>query len=218
MAKVCETINQDDVPSPIDLRRMSDALEWEQKAMLRPYRQDFFQSFINELRQINLPLIRVLELGSGPGFLAHYILSNLFNVEMTLLDFSPAMHQLARQRLIDHIHRVKFVEQNFKEADWYHDLGKFDAVITLQAVHELRHKRHATALHQQVRSLLSDNGIYLVCDHFYGEGGMDNDQLFMTLEEQRESLELAGYEVEEILVKGGRALYRASVKSLVDAV
>ena len=32
-----------DVPSPIDLRQMSDALEWERTANLkRPWRSDFF--------------------------------------------------------------------------------------------------------------------------------------------------------------------------------
>ena len=38
---------------------------------------------------------------------------------------------------------------------------------------------------------------------------MSNDQLYMSRIEQRQALELADYSVSEILIKGGRALYRA---------
>jgi hypothetical protein len=60
-----------DIPSPVDLRLMSDASEWEAAAMeKRPWRTEFFSKFVDELLQMEPPLARVLELGSGPGFLA----------------------------------------------------------------------------------------------------------------------------------------------------
>jgi hypothetical protein len=77
-------------------------------------------------------------------------------------------------------------------------------------VHELRHKRYAEALHSQVRHLLVPGGAYLVCDHFYGEGGMSNAQLYMTVKEQRDALRAAGFtQVDEVLLKGGLVLHRA---------
>lgn len=202
-------MTQVDVPSPIDLRQMSDAQEWERTAMQRPFREDFFAAFANELGKINKPSIRVLELGSGPGFLAQHLLSRLATIEISLLDFSPAMHELASRRLTNVIDRVAFVERNFKESGWEQGLGKFDAVITNQAVHELRHKRYSVALFQQVKSLLRSDGVFLFCDHYYGDDAMKNDQLYMSLTEQREAFQSAGYSATEILVKGGRALYHA---------
>jgi len=84
-------------------------------------------------------------------------------------------------------------------------------VVTNQSVHELRHKRHATKLHSQVREILNREGYYLVCDHFVGDGGMENAQLYMTVEEQKQSLMTAGFvRVEEILVRGGLVLHRAT--------
>jgi len=198
-----------DVPSPIDFRQMSDAQEWERTAMQRPFREDFFEAFANELDKINKPSIKVLELGSGPGFLAQHILSRLAKVELSLLDFSPAMHELAGRRLTNVIDRVTFVERSFKEPGWEQGLGKLDAVITNQAVHELRHKRYSVALFQQVKSLLIPGGLFLFCDHYYGDDAMKNDQLYMSLTEQRAALQSAGYSATEILVKGGRAFYRA---------
>jgi predicted methyltransferase len=82
--------------------------------------------------------------------------------------------------------------------------------VTLQAVHELRHKRHALALHRAVKQVLVAGGTYLVCDHFYCPGGQSNDQLYMSVQEQRVCLQQAGFvRVEKILETGGLVLYIA---------
>jgi hypothetical protein len=70
-------------------------------------------------------------------------------------------------------------------------LGEFDAIVTHQAVHELRHKKHATTLHRSARTLLRPRGVYLVCDHYVGSDGMSNASLYMTIDEQRAALDQA---------------------------
>ena len=198
-----------DVPSPIDLRNIEHAREWASRAMVaRPWRTDFFNAFYSEL--VAAGARTVLELGSGPGFLADHLLTLSAEIDYTALDFSSAMHQLATERLGGQCGRVKFVERSFREPEWGKDLGPCDAVVTHQAVHELRHKTYATTLHAHVRQLLKPRGVYLVCDHFVGEGGMKNDQLYMTIEQQRDALLAAGFNVvEPVLVKGGLVLHRA---------
>jgi len=74
--------------------------------MDRPFREEFFEAITNELRRQREAELTVLELGSGPGFLAEHILSKLPSVKMCLLDFSPAMHSLARRRLDTYADRV----------------------------------------------------------------------------------------------------------------
>lgn len=198
-----------DIPSTINFRCKADALEWESKAMDRPYREEFFAAIATHLRSPGTEPWTILELGSGPGFLASYLLEALPTVRMELLDFSSPMHKLAGKRLGVLIDRVKFVERDFKKQNWIRGLGPYDAVVTLQAVHELRHKRHAEKLHREVKKVLKADGQYLVCDHYIGDNGMKNDQLFMTVDEQRSSLASAGFNVTDILIKGGRALYLA---------
>ena len=197
-----------DVPSPIDLRRMSDARPWAETALARrPVRPEFFDAFA---REIGRDGARILELGSGPGFLAEHLLRAWPGLDYTALDFSPAMHQLAAERLGERAARVRFVQRSFREAAWVDGLGPFDVVVTHQAVHELRHKDHATTLHAQVRPLLAAGGRYLVCDHHLGGEGLSNDQLYMTVDQQRDALLRAGFTgVEAVLVKGGLALHRA---------
>jgi SAM-dependent methyltransferase len=197
-----------DVPSPIDLRVMSDARPWAEAALAkRPVRPEFFDAFAREMGRDGL---RVLELGSGPGFLAEHLLRTWPQLDYVALDFSPAMHQLAAERLGSRAAHVQFVERSFRDPDWMDGLAAFDVVVTHQAVHELRHTDYATALHAQVRTLLTPGGRYLVCDHYLGGDGLSNDQLYMTVGDQREALVRAGFtDVAPVLVKGGLALHRA---------
>ena len=84
-------------------------------------------------------------------------------------------------------------------------------VVTNQAVHELRHKRHAPRLHAEVRKILSPGGVFVLSDHFAGDGGLSNDQLYMTVAEQRAALVEAGFSnVEEIAIAGSLAMHRAT--------
>jgi len=81
-------------------------------------------------------------------------------------------------------------------------------VVTMQAVHELRHKRYATSLHKSVLKLLRTNGVYLMCDHYVGEDGMSDQALYMTPGEHLESLTTAGFGlIEMILKKSGLILF-----------
>ena len=201
----------DDVPSPIDYKRLSEAREWAATAMVkRPWRADFFAEFASAIKNSGLPVQRILDLGSGPGFLAEYLLNAFPAINYVALDSSAAMHQLAAERIGPFGARIQFVERNLREPEWSENLGQFECVVTIQAVHELRHKRYARGLHEQVRRLVVPGGQYLVCDHFAGEGGMENSQLYMTMDEQRTALINAGFVgVSQVLIKESLVLHRS---------
>jgi ubiquinone/menaquinone biosynthesis C-methylase UbiE len=156
----------EDVASLIDLRAEKDAREWAASAMsMRPWRAVFFQRFVEERQSLDARPLQVLELGSGPGFLARCVLDAIPRAEYAMLDFSPAMHHLARERLGPHVGRTRQLLVDFKE------------IVTHQAVHELRHKKHAATLNASARSVLRPRGVYLVCDHYVGSDGMSNVSL-----------------------------------------
>jgi SAM-dependent methyltransferase len=198
-----------DAPSPIDLRSMEDARRWAESAMAkRPWRTEFFDKIAQEIppRDVN-----VLELGSGPGFLAERLLQNSTIIEYVALDSSTAMHILARTRLGAAAARVRFVEMDFRLEGWTQGLPLFDAVVTIQTVHELRHKRHAPTLYAAVRNVLRPNGIFLICDHFVGEGGMSNGELFMRPEEHVSALKAGGFASVVLMQLRGLILFKATV-------
>jgi SAM-dependent methyltransferase len=201
----------DDVPVTVDFREAAHARQWTEAAMsVRPWRADFFSAFAEVIAQHAGTPCRVLELGSGPGLLAERLLAVQADLDYVALDFSAPMQVMARERLAHFAGRVDFLVRDLRDPHWGDGLGRFDFVVTHQAVHELRHKRYASTLHAQARERLRAGGGYLVCDHFFGEGGMTNERLYMTVEEQCEALRAAGFtQVDQLLLKGGLVLHHA---------
>jgi SAM-dependent methyltransferase len=155
----------DDLPIRVDFRDPATARTWiAETAIKRPYRPRFFAAFCAALAP--RAKLRILELGSGPGQLAREILAHCDVATYTALDFSPAMHAIAAETLGELAPRVTFVVRDFREPAWPADLGPFDAIVTLQAAHETRHKRHLVPLLERARTLLVPGGVLLYADHY----------------------------------------------------
>jgi SAM-dependent methyltransferase len=157
--------DDEDVPIRVDFRDLATARAWiEDTRIRRPYRPRFFAAFCAALAARRE--LRILELGSGPGQLAREILSRCDVRTYVALDFSLAMHELAAEHLSKLASRVSFVIRDFREEAWPTGLGEFDAIVTLQAAHETRHKRHLVPLLERARTLLGPGGILLYADHY----------------------------------------------------
>ncbi len=184
----------EDIPSPIDLRDPATAHAWAGGADLkRPWREQLRDAIAETLDASSLPVRRVLELGSGPGLLAERVLRSCAVEHYTLLDFSQPMLDLSRARVGQHP-AATFVLANFKHPGWTRSVeAPFDAVITMQAVHEIRHKRHILGLYRQVHEILCPDGLLLVCDHVPPDESPRSTALFATEEEQHTALVDAGF-------------------------
>lgn len=157
--------SDDDLPIRVDFRDLATARTWiEETRIKRPYRPRFFAAFCAALA--SRPKLRILELGSGPGQLAREILVHCDVQTYVALDFSPAMHEIAAEHLGELASRVTFVTRDFREPGWANHLGMFDAVVTLQAAHETRHKRHLVPLLERARSVVAPGGVLLYADHY----------------------------------------------------
>jgi SAM-dependent methyltransferase len=151
-----------DVPYGEDFHDPAVAAAWADGVMRkRPWRTTIFEHFVAVVGAAPLAKARVLELGSGPGFLAEQLLAQCPTiVHNTLLDFSEAMLEQSRCRLNGYKGRTEFLRADFKSDTWP-DLvsGPVDFVVSLQAVHELRHKpepsREGLTLYELRRSLLA---------------------------------------------------------------
>ena len=144
----------DDIPSGIDLQDEHAAHTWVAEAdAKRPWRA--------EIRDVFAALVggNVLELGAGPGLLAERILREGRVDAYTVFDFSEPMLAMCRERLGD---RVRYVLGDFKREAWTSGLGRFDAVVAMQAVHEIRHKQHVPRLYREVRAITE---VLVICDH-----------------------------------------------------
>lgn len=204
-------MTDEDVPIRVDFRDEATARAWiEDTRIRRPYRPRFFAAFCAALaprRQL-----RVLELGSGPGQLAREIVTHCDVATYVALDFSPAMHALAAEHLGELAPRVTFVVRDFREPDWAAGLGPFDAVVTLQAAHETRHKRHLVPLLERARTTLAPGGELLYADHYLTPESK-LPALSPARDDQPLALQQAGFvEVELRHEEGNMALWRGRAR------
>jgi SAM-dependent methyltransferase len=206
--------DEEDLPYGENFHDEAEAAAWAEAAVLkRPWRPMIFDRFVTAVMGSKVRAPRVLELGSGPGFLAEHVLDRCRSVaRYTLLDFSEAMLAQSRRRLDRHRARTEFIQADFKRDPWPTNAGgPFDFVFSLQAVHELRHKRHAPRLYAQVHSLLSPAAQLVVCDHL-PEGAITprHRVLYMSIAEYLAVLANAGFSNAEVVWSGhAMAMYRA---------
>jgi SAM-dependent methyltransferase len=205
-------MSEQDVPSPIDFHELAQAREWEAQTIIkRPWRPQFFAAFATALNSRFGREFSVLELGAGPGHLAEQILRDCKIARYVVLDFSEAMHQLAGVRLAAFPEKIDFLERDFRSPDWTAGLANFDAVVTMQAAHELRHKRRLPEFLRQVRTCLAPSGLFLYCDHYAESASAERQTLFLSQADQSVALREANFtDVRTLLDLGGMALLSAT--------
>jgi SAM-dependent methyltransferase len=167
----------------------------ESVARYRPERQQLFKVFAAEISRVEKPELSVFELGCGPGFLAEALLQDCHIARYTLIDFSPQMLDLSRTRLAKFQEKTVFMQLDFKKDHWSAALAAgFDVVVSLQAVHELRHASRIPNLYSQLYSLLAPGGTILICDHVNSSlPGGHRAAHFMTVAEHLSAFEKAGF-------------------------
>lgn len=207
-----------DVPYGEDFHDPAVAAAWAEAVMRkRPWRTTIFEHFVAIVGAASVARSRVLELGSGPGFLAEQLLTRCAGIaHYTLLDFSEAMLEQSRARLVEHRERTEFLRADFKTNTWPSLVAApVDFVVSLQAVHELRHKRHAQRLYAQLPPLLAPNAEVVICDHLpAGAHTPRHRVLYMELEEKLEALSRAGLRDARVVWSDhDMALYRARASS-----
>lgn len=122
------------------------------------------------------------------------------------------MLEQRRRRLHGYRDRTEFLRADFKSDAWPSLVGnRVDFVVSLQAVHELRHKRQAARLYAQLTPLLVPGGEVLICGPLpAGAHTPRHRVLYMTMEEKLEVLAGAGLaDAKVVCNEHNMALYHA---------
>jgi SAM-dependent methyltransferase len=181
---------------PHDFFDPSYVAKWAQEANeKRPQRHEVFRLVAQVLGELGRSQLRVLELGSGPGFLAYELLRRCAIASYYLLDFSPHMHDLARTRLAEFGDRVVFVEGDIRQPLSFDT--SFDAVLAMQAVHELRDTSLVPSLYGDIGGLLAPHGVFVLCDPV--SDAESRRTHLLTIEEHADILQKCGFHTVDVL-------------------
>jgi ubiquinone/menaquinone biosynthesis C-methylase UbiE len=196
-----------DVPTGVDFLNEEHVQKWVAASEVdKPWRIPMRTRFAELLGELPVGST-VLELGSGPGYLAECVLERCPQISAyTLFDFSEWMLALGRERLA-RFPRARFMNGSFKVAGWTTQLAPpYSAVIAMQSVHEIRHKRHVPGLYRDVHGLLAPGGRLLVCEGQPKDRSPRMTSLHMTADEQLAALSGAGFEKVTLDLMIGSAL------------
>lgn len=118
--------------------------------------------------------IRLLELGVGAGVLAKDVLRTLFDapesgrtsaVEYTGIEIESALVQHGRKLLATAGHQeARLIQADLRGDAWTRGPGSFDAIFTLQTLHDLGGVDSLEAVYRQVHELLAPGGILVNAD------------------------------------------------------
>ena len=164
-----------------------------------------FHRFAAELKALGRPFPRALDLGSGRGDLAAHVLREVPGLRLVTLDFSDTPQAPARSRLASKEGRRTHVVRHLANPGWADGLGRFDAVISHDAVHALLRAHRPSALYAQVRALLLPGAVFLLADRSTGDH--DSASPYLTPDEQREAFDAAGWTSADILRNDHHSLY-----------
>ncbi len=137
------------------------AIDWEARYRDHPNRQILFRD-IGDLIQANLNKnATVLELGVGPGFLAHDLLNRFDNITYVGLDFSKAMLHVANKRLRSFADRFLAVQADLT-GEFTTSLDTNSVVVTCWSLHDLGSAAAIRHVYSRCRNIL--DGILINAD------------------------------------------------------
>lgn len=108
----------------------------------------------------------VLDAGAGPGSLSKLILERFPAARVVVLDHDPALLELARHNLREHLERVQLVDADLLDRNWSTSFeGTPQAIVSSTALHWLPADGVLRFL-QEAAQVLADGGLFLNADHY----------------------------------------------------
>jgi SAM-dependent methyltransferase len=118
----------------------------------------------------------VLELACGPGRLAATLLAQRPTLRYVGVDISPPFLAFAQAALAPYAARVTLLTVDLAEPTWpthfatNSNTGRFDAIVSLQALHDVGDEQIIRRLYAQARDLLLPGGCFLNADLVVADG------------------------------------------------
>jgi tRNA (cmo5U34)-methyltransferase len=115
--------------------------------------------------------IRVLDIGVGYGALTEELLRVFPSARVLGVDFSEPMLEHAARNLARFGDQVTFARADLQNSDWAVGLdGPFDAVVSSQAIHNVRHPERVRQIYAEVATIVAPGGCFMNLDIFSPPG------------------------------------------------
>lgn len=143
-----------------------------QRRKLIPCFDDFYQT-ATSLVHVDHASPRILDLGAGTGLFSSYALSKYPNAQITLIDLSQSMLDIAKRRFGETQATMTYMAEDYS---LFESSEPFDCVISSLSIHHLEDQaKHE--LYKRIFKLLKPGGVFVNADQVQGSS-LFIDQLY----------------------------------------
>jgi ubiquinone/menaquinone biosynthesis C-methylase UbiE len=155
-------------PFPHDWQSADYVAGWIDHDIARdPERRPLLRQMLSSVPFSRDAKLEVLDVGGGYGVVTEEVLAAFAGARVTLQDYSPAMLDQARRRLVGRPGRLSFVLADLTDPAWpQHVGGPFDLAVSAIALHNLGSREKIFACYPAIQGLLRPGGYFLNCDRF----------------------------------------------------
>ena len=155
-------------PFPHDWQSADYVAGWINHDITRdPQRRPLLRQMLSSVPFSRDAELDVLDVGGGYGVVTEEVLAAFPAARVTLQDYSQAMLDQARQRLVGHPDRVSFVLADLTDPAWpRHVGGPFDLAVSAIVLHNLGSREKIFACYPAIEHILRPGGWFLNCDRF----------------------------------------------------
>ena len=143
-----------------------------QRRKLIPCFDDFYHT-ATSLVDVDHAFPRLLDLGAGTGLFSSYALSKYPNAQITLIDLSQSMLDIAKQRFGETQANVTYIAEDYSI---FETTEPFDCVISSLSIHHLEDQAKHD-LYEKIFKLLKPGGVFVNADQVQGSSPF-LDQLY----------------------------------------
>lgn len=134
-----------------------------QRRKLIPCFEDFYKT-ATALANVHNSRPAILDLGAGTGLCSYFLLKKYPDAQLTLIDLSDKMLEVARKRFANHL-SVQYITQDYLS---YQYPEQYDIIISALSIHHLT-GRQKEDLYKKSFQLLKPGGLFINADQVLGQ-------------------------------------------------
>ncbi|WP_041444775.1 class I SAM-dependent methyltransferase [Syntrophobotulus glycolicus] len=134
-----------------------------QRRQLIPCFDDFYHIPVSLIEPVT-ERPKILDIGAGTGLLTSFFIEKIPTAQITLIDLSDQMLEMAKRRFSD-IPGVEYIVDDYAQYDFQQ---KYDMIISAFSIHHLSDEEKIKLYHK-CYSILNPKGIFINCDQVLGE-------------------------------------------------
>ncbi|MEM7747920.1 MAG: class I SAM-dependent methyltransferase [Pseudomonadota bacterium] len=144
---------------------------WASRFVPTEPRLQLFDMILDQVNALGKEAPHVVELGTGPGYMARHILERNATLSYEALDFSEVFFDVARETIGDLVQRVTFTNADLMDQAWPKKLSRQpDAIISTWALHDLGGRAPVADVYARCYETLPVGGVLVNGDFIKPDG------------------------------------------------